>query len=63
MEYWKQVLSDGLNCSRAEDGGWIPARNHRPWKVGRDGGDEIRNSQGVAKEMDFWVQWDAVQMD
>ena len=46
----------------AEDGEWIPTRNHRPWKVEHDGGDEIRNSEEV-KEKDFWALWDAVQMD
>lgn len=44
----------------AEDGDWIPTRNHRPWKVERDGRDEIRNSE-EAKEKDFWALWDAVQ--
>ena len=62
MEYWKQVSSDGLNCSMAEDGDWIPTQNHRPWKVERDGGDEIRNFE-KAKEKDFWALWDVVQMD
>ena len=62
MEYWKQVSSDRLNCSIAEDGDRIPTRNHRPWKVKRDGGDEIRNSE-EAKEKDIWALWDAVQMD
>jgi hypothetical protein len=62
VEYWKQVSNDGLNCLMAEDGDWIPTRNHRPWKVERDEGDEIRNSE-EAKEKDFWALWDAVQMD
>lgn len=62
VEYLKQVSSDGLNCSMSDVGDWIPTRNHRPWKVERDGGDEIRNSE-EAKEKDFWALWDAFQMD
>lgn len=62
MEYWKQVSSDGLNCSMAEDGDRIPILIHHPWKVERDGGDEIRNSEEV-KEKDFWALWDVVHVD
>ena len=46
----------------AEDGDWIPTQSRRPWKVERDGEDEIRNSE-EAKEKDFWALWDAVQKD
>ena len=58
MEYWRQGSRDELNCSTAENDDWIPTRNHHSQQ---EEYDEIRSSE--AKERDFWVLWDVVQMD